>query len=179
LWLSGLGSILALIFGLIGRQQIDRSEGRQGGRGLATAGTILGAVGIVGAVLLIAALAGAGHNSTSGNSASACRADFQTVEVAVEAYKAQTGLYPGGAPAGSSVSPGSGDPFSPGIDALLGTATSNGSTVGPWLEGAPINTNYQIVVSNDGQGTVSVYSTDPTPVQIGSTNSSVDCDSVP
>jgi hypothetical protein len=54
-----------------------------------------------------------------------------------------------------------------------------GSTVGPWLEGAPINTNYQIVVSNDGQGTVSVYSTDPTPVQIGSTNSSVDCDSVP
>ncbi len=66
LWILGLGSILALIFGLVGRKQIDRSGGRQRGRGLAIAGIVLGTVGIIGTVLLfvLGAVANNG-NSTS------------------------------------------------------------------------------------------------------------------
>jgi hypothetical protein len=39
-----IGWILALVFGYIGRKQIDQSGGYQGGRGLATAGIVLGYV---------------------------------------------------------------------------------------------------------------------------------------
>lgn len=49
-WLAGLGSVLALIFGLKARKQIDWSSGTQGGRGMATAGIVLGIIGIVGAL---------------------------------------------------------------------------------------------------------------------------------
>ncbi len=49
-WLAGLGSVLALIFGLKSRKQIDWSGGTQSGRGMATAGIVLGIVGIVGAL---------------------------------------------------------------------------------------------------------------------------------
>jgi hypothetical protein len=45
-WIYWLGSILALIFGYVAKGQIDRSEGRQGGRGMAIAGIVLGWVGI-------------------------------------------------------------------------------------------------------------------------------------
>jgi hypothetical protein len=37
-----VGSILALVFGYMARNQIDQSAGRQTGRGLATAGIVLG-----------------------------------------------------------------------------------------------------------------------------------------
>lgn len=50
-WLMGLGSILALVFGYIGKAQIDASAGSQTGRGLAVAGIVLGWVGV--AVLLL------------------------------------------------------------------------------------------------------------------------------
>jgi hypothetical protein len=50
-WVFGLGAILALIFGLIGLRQIERTG--QGGRGLAIAGIVLGGVGIAGLVLFI------------------------------------------------------------------------------------------------------------------------------
>jgi hypothetical protein len=52
LWLWGLGSLLALIFGMVGRNQIDASAGHQGGRGLAVAGIVLGIIGLAGAVLV-------------------------------------------------------------------------------------------------------------------------------
>src|SRR6476660_4332585 len=45
LWLSGLGSILALVFGYRAKKQIATSNGRQGGGGIAGAGIILGWVG--------------------------------------------------------------------------------------------------------------------------------------
>jgi hypothetical protein len=45
-WIYWIGSILALIFGYVARGQIDRSEGRQAGRGMAIAGIVLGWVGI-------------------------------------------------------------------------------------------------------------------------------------
>ena len=54
LWLYGVGSILALIFGLIGQKQIDESNGTQSGRGMATAGVVLGVIGIVGVMIIIA-----------------------------------------------------------------------------------------------------------------------------
>jgi len=46
LWIFWLGSILALVFGYVAKGQIDGSGGRQGGRGLAIAGIVLGWVGI-------------------------------------------------------------------------------------------------------------------------------------
>jgi hypothetical protein len=46
-------SILALVFGYQGRAEIDKSGGRIGGRGNATAGIVLGWIGLVIGVLLI------------------------------------------------------------------------------------------------------------------------------
>lgn len=45
-WVYWIGSILALIFGYIAKGQINQSVGRQGGRGMAIAGIVLGWVGI-------------------------------------------------------------------------------------------------------------------------------------
>lgn len=46
LWIYWIGSILALIFGYIAKQQIRQTGGRQAGLGMATAGIILGWIGI-------------------------------------------------------------------------------------------------------------------------------------
>ncbi|MBA2566559.1 MAG: DUF4190 domain-containing protein [Thermoleophilaceae bacterium] len=46
LWVYWIGSILALIFGMVGKSQIDNSGGAQSGRGMAIAGIVLGWVGI-------------------------------------------------------------------------------------------------------------------------------------
>jgi uncharacterized membrane protein len=56
LWLAGIGAVLALVFGYRARWEIKNSAGRQTGSGLATAGIILGWIGItilVAAVILI------------------------------------------------------------------------------------------------------------------------------
>jgi hypothetical protein len=45
-WVYWIGSILALIFGMVAKSQIDQSGGWQQGRGMATAGIVLGWVGI-------------------------------------------------------------------------------------------------------------------------------------
>jgi hypothetical protein len=52
-WLFWVGSILAVIFGYVGKGQVDRSGGTQSGRGLAIAGITLGWVGIGFLVLTI------------------------------------------------------------------------------------------------------------------------------
>ena len=46
IWIYWIGSILALIFGYNAKGQIDRSNGMEGGRGLAVAGIVLGCVGV-------------------------------------------------------------------------------------------------------------------------------------
>jgi hypothetical protein len=51
LWLTWIGSILALIFGYIARSQVRRRG--QGGDGLALAGIVLGWVGVATLVLLV------------------------------------------------------------------------------------------------------------------------------
>jgi hypothetical protein len=55
LWFGGIGSVLALVFGYRARRAIKNSGGSQKGSGLATAGIILGWVGI--AILAAAAAA--------------------------------------------------------------------------------------------------------------------------
>jgi uncharacterized membrane protein len=46
LWFAGIGAVLALVFGYRARSEINNSAGRQTGSGLATAGIILGWIGI-------------------------------------------------------------------------------------------------------------------------------------
>jgi len=53
LWLYWIGSILALIFGYVAKGQIDRSAGRQSGRGMAIAGIVLGWIGVAVLALVI------------------------------------------------------------------------------------------------------------------------------
>jgi hypothetical protein len=53
LWLWGLGSLLGLIFGYVGKGEIDRSGGVQSGRGMAVAGIVLGWIGIGLTIVLI------------------------------------------------------------------------------------------------------------------------------
>jgi hypothetical protein len=52
-WFPLIPSILALVFGYKGRNEIDRSGGTQQGRGLAVAGIVLGWIAIVLIVLVI------------------------------------------------------------------------------------------------------------------------------
>jgi hypothetical protein len=52
-WIYGIGSVLALIFGYQGKSQIDRSGGEQTGRGLAIAGIVLGWIGAASLVIII------------------------------------------------------------------------------------------------------------------------------
>jgi hypothetical protein len=66
-WLFWVGSILALVFGYVGKGQIDRSGGAQSGRGLAIAGIVLGWVG-VGTLVLTIVLAIIGSLNDSGSS---------------------------------------------------------------------------------------------------------------
>lgn len=47
LWLGGLGSVLAVGLGLLARRELRRDDGRQSGEGLAIAGVVLGVVGLV------------------------------------------------------------------------------------------------------------------------------------
>lgn len=54
-----IGPVLALVFGYKGRRQIDESNGMQTGRGMATAGIVLGwvAIGLTIAYVLIVVIA--------------------------------------------------------------------------------------------------------------------------
>jgi hypothetical protein len=48
-----IASVLALVFGYMARNEIDRSGGTQGGRGLAVAGIVLGWVGVAFGFLIV------------------------------------------------------------------------------------------------------------------------------
>ena len=58
LWLYWIGSLLALVFGYAAKASIDRSGGREGGRGLAVAGIVLGWIGVGTFVLIMVLFAG-------------------------------------------------------------------------------------------------------------------------
>jgi len=53
LWFYGIGSVLALIFGYKARSEISLSAGTETGRGMATAGIVLGWIGVGGLLLII------------------------------------------------------------------------------------------------------------------------------
>jgi hypothetical protein len=57
LWLYWIGSVLALIFGYIGKSQIDNSGDTQDGRGMAVAGIVLGWIGVAVLVIVLIAIA--------------------------------------------------------------------------------------------------------------------------
>jgi hypothetical protein len=61
LWIYWIGSVLALIFGYVAKRQIRDSMGRQTGGGMATAGIVLGwiGVGILSIVIVLAIIAAA------------------------------------------------------------------------------------------------------------------------
>jgi len=64
-WIYGIGAVLALIFGYQAKAQIDRSGGREAGRGMAIAGIVLGWIGIAGILLMILLFAVAATESSS------------------------------------------------------------------------------------------------------------------
>jgi len=61
-WLCGIGSIAAVITGLMARQQI-RQRG-QSGDGLALAGLIIGGIGIVLTIVYVIVIVAAGSSSS-------------------------------------------------------------------------------------------------------------------
>ncbi len=54
LWLYWVGSALALVFGYMARKQIRESGGQQQGNGMATAGIVLGWIGVAVLIVLVA-----------------------------------------------------------------------------------------------------------------------------
>lgn len=57
LWMGWIGSLLAIVFGHVALAQIDRSEGRQSGRGLAIGGLFFGYGGALLFALMVLAFA--------------------------------------------------------------------------------------------------------------------------
>ena len=142
IWLGGLGSILAVIFGIVARRQIRRSQGRQGGDGLALAGLLVGVVGLLGVALVWGLLFAvkASVDNASRNQIADCRADARSVETALEAYHAQNMSYP------PLLAPWSSATYLANYSVLT-TANNNG---GPWLRAAPPTGHYVIEFdSND------------------------------
>lgn len=66
LWVGGIGAILAIVFGRHARAQIRLYGGQQAGWGMATAGIIIGSIGLAGiAIVVIALIAAKSHGATS------------------------------------------------------------------------------------------------------------------
>jgi hypothetical protein len=60
LWMGGMGSLIALVLGLLARKEISDSKGRVTGRGLAFGGILLGSLGVLAAAALVL-ISAAGH----------------------------------------------------------------------------------------------------------------------
>jgi hypothetical protein len=62
--LCGVGSVLAIVFGFVARDQIKRSQGRQAGTGMANAGIALGFVAVaLWLLIFVVSMANAGSGS--------------------------------------------------------------------------------------------------------------------
>jgi hypothetical protein len=133
LWLGGVGSLLAIIFSVIGRRQIRESNGSQTGRNLATAGLVIGIIGILGiavSVLLVLSPLSNGRVAET-TTVAACDSDARSVETALETYRTQNGVFP---------TPGA--PSS--IQALYSPLTHD-THGGPYLKEAPASRYYTIL----------------------------------
>lgn len=93
-FLFGVGGLLAIIFGHVGRRQIRRFPGSQAGSGLALAGLILGYLQVFG-VVIFATLTVIALGSTSNDAqTTACSVELDAMQTAAAAYRAETGAYP-------------------------------------------------------------------------------------
>jgi prepilin-type N-terminal cleavage/methylation domain-containing protein len=114
---------------------------------------VLVVLGILAGIAVIAV------QGMTGNSVqSACQADYKSVEVAVESFKAQLDYYPtaGSDGLGTSTTANA-------VPILRTTDTYTTPSAGPWLRDNPTNgSHYQIQVKSDGTGTVQVYTADGT-----------------
>jgi len=63
-WIYWIGSVLAVIFAFVAKKQIRESNGAQGGDGMATAGLVLGFIGVATFVIFMIILIAAASNSS-------------------------------------------------------------------------------------------------------------------
>jgi hypothetical protein len=77
-WIFWIGSILALVFGYMALRRIKRSPDR--GRGLAIAGVVLGWIGMVTLVFIIAVFAGGGDDDDDDDTSTGTTASETTAE---------------------------------------------------------------------------------------------------
>jgi general secretion pathway protein G len=146
------------------RQRREEIRG-EGGFTLIELLIVIVILGILAAIVVFAV-----SNLTTSSSQAGCGSDQKTVQTAVEAYKAQLGVYPGGTVASTYTytagTPTTGYPadgataatqYTSAMQELQGKYVNGSVTIGPWLKTTPYNqSHYSIVVSNDGVGTVSV-----------------------
>ena len=149
------------------RARREELEGAEGGFTLIELLIVIVILAILAAIVVFAV-----QNLTGTSAQSSCRADFKTVESGVEAFKAQTGAYPGGTYlTGYTVAPladtnGYTSPTASaaphvdnhnGVQFLMQTTDTDAATpansIGPWLKDWPVNNgHYEIVVSYPGTG---------------------------
>lgn len=142
------------------RATLERHRRRRIEQGDATGFTLIELLitvvilGVLAAIVVFAV-----QDLTTSGVRSSCSADFSTVKEAVEAYKAEEGSYPdAGVPTFAMARAKNG------VYALMqrddGSQNGKGSptkVIGPWLKDIPYNpTHYEITVSADGKGTVTV-----------------------
>jgi hypothetical protein len=66
-WVGGVGAILGIIFGVHAHNQIRLYEGKQAGWGMATAGIVIGIVGLASIVIIFIALIAVSVHSSGPN----------------------------------------------------------------------------------------------------------------
>jgi type II secretion system protein G len=113
---------MTTIRNLIEARRADKED--EGGFTLIELLIVIVVLGILAAIVVFAV-----QNLTGTSAKSACKSDVRTVESAVEAYKAQMGVYP-------TTADGS---------ALLAPATGPNGAVGPWLRNFPDNANHYTI----------------------------------
>jgi general secretion pathway protein G len=131
------------------RARRERLEDREGGFTLIELLIVIVILAILAAIVVFAV-----SNLSTQSAQASCKSDYQTVTTAVEAYKAQEGVYPDNTTTPVSFGSHAGDTNA--VAALQAGPDSSGN--GPWLKTDAINGNhYQVVAMADGSGTVQVY----------------------
>lgn len=160
LWLWGVGSILAVVFGHVGKRQIH--ERGQGGSGLATAGLVLGYLGIAGAIFFILVVAGAistFNSAVSNDEAAQVKADLRNAATAEETFLTDNNVYT------TNETDLATEGYVPGFGTEIAIATDG-------VRG------YCIVGSYEGKGDWYVYDSEAAGLSLSSYSSLTDAESV-